>query len=597
MANSTHGNSLWKVLGLYGAGSWVVLQVIDVLVQNSGLPSWVFNLALILLIIGLPVVGATAYLHGLGRQQDTESADGEARGTPTAPRQFFTWKNAIAGGVAAMALWGVLVTGWLFFGPGADTGAEGGDAASAVTDATAATDLRSVAVLPFATRSADEADEYFSEGMHDDVLTQLSKIDSLTVISRTSVMQYAGTTKSIPEIANELGVATILEGGIQRAGDRVRINVQLIEAATDRHLWAETYDEELTAANVFAIQSDLAKKIAGALQTTLSPDVAARIDARPTENTEALELYSRARYLILSGAGGTPQVQQARDLLEQAVELDPGYASAWAELGYVYLDLTRQAGIPVAEGQSLADEAISRALELEPDLAAGHSARSMYLTSLLLYEEAEDEALRALELNPGSAEEHRRYARLLLQLDRHDESVMQARRAVELNPLSIQARASLGDALWWAGDWEGTVTESRKLIEMAPNLAYAYYNLGYGHAMQDQSPEAIDAFRKAIDLDPEDPLNTVGLAWAWARAGQRDSAVAVLEGVPVEGSLIKEIAIVYGELGDLDTAYEYLYKAVEEDPGSIGTLPADHSADPLKADPRYPGLLARVGLE
>ena len=156
MANSTHGNSLWKVLGLYGAGSWIVLQVIDVLAQNSGLPSWVFNLALILLIIGLPVVGATAYLHGLGRQQDTESADGEARGTPTAPRQFFTWKNAIVGGVAAMALWGVLVTGWLFFGPGADTGAEGGDAASAVADAAAAADLRSVAVLPFATRAPFE---------------------------------------------------------------------------------------------------------------------------------------------------------------------------------------------------------------------------------------------------------------------------------------------------------------------------------------------------------------------------------------------------------------------------------------------------------
>ena len=186
---------------------------------------------------------------------------------------------------------------------------------------------------------------------------------------------------------------------------------------------------------------------------------------------------------------------------------------------------------------------------------------------------------------------------LLLQLDRHDESVQQARRAVELDPLSIQARASLGDAMWWAGDWEGTVTESRKLIEMAPNLAYAYYNLGYGHAMQDRSPEAIDAFRKAVALDPDDPLNIVGLAWAWARAGQRDSAVAVLEGVPAEGSLIKEIAIVYGELGELDTAYEYLYRAVEEDPGSIGTLLTDHSADPLKADPRYPDLLARVGLE
>jgi TolB-like protein/Flp pilus assembly protein TadD len=596
MSGSGHKSTLWKALGLYGAGSWVVLQVVDVLAQNAGLPPWVFSFALVLLIIGLPIVGVTSYLHGFGSRAEAASSAAGVRGDASGSRGLFTWRNALTGGLAAMALWGILVTGWMFLGPGASRGESGAGGSAAGADAASAPDLRSVAVLPFATRSADEADEYFSEGMHDDVLTQLSKIDSLTVISRTSVMQYAGTTKSIPEIANELGVATILEGGIQRSGDRVRINVQLIEAATDKHLWAETYDEELTAANVFAIQSDLAKKIAGALKTTLSPAVAARIDARPTENTEALELYSRARYLILSAAGVT-QEMQARDLLEQAVELDPGYARAWAALGSLYLSLKADGHIPVAEGTSLADEAISRALELEPDLASAHSARSLYLTDQLRYEEAEEESLRALELNPGSSEEHRRYARLLLQLDRHDESVQQARRAVELDPLSIQSRASLGDAMWWAGDWEGTVTESIKLIEMAPNNAYAYYNLGYGHAMQGYHDEAIEAFRKSVELDPSDPQSKTGLAWAWALVGERDSALAVLEDVPAEASLIKEIAIVYGELGDLDTAYEYLYLAVEEDPGSIGTLRTDHSADPLKADPRYPELLARVGLE
>jgi TolB-like protein/cytochrome c-type biogenesis protein CcmH/NrfG len=598
MTNSTHKSSLWKVLGLYGAGSWVVLQVVDVLTQNSGLPSWVFNLALILLIIGLPVVGATAYLHGLGGdRKGVADAEAGERGTPSAPRQFFTWKNAIGGGVGALALWGILVTGWLFFGPGAGRGQADGETSG---DAEASSvDLRSVAVLPFTTRAreGDEDAVIFSDGIHDDVLTQLAKINSLTVISRTSVMQYAGTTKPIPEIAAELGVATILEGGVQRSGDRVRLNVQLIEASTDKHLWAETYDEELTAANVFAIQSDLAKKIASALQTTLTAEETARIDSRPTENTEALELYSRARYLMLSGTGRGESLRQAQSLLEQAVELDPGYARAWAQLGSVYMALKDQGLLPAAEGLRLADEAVDRALELDPNLAEGHSARAQYLLGELRYEEAEEESLRSLELNPGSAEEHRRYSRLLTQLDRHDEAVREARRAVELDPLSVTARATLGDAMWWAGDWEGTVTESQKLIEMAPDLAYAYYNLGYGYAMQDMNEEAIEAFRKAVELDPTDPLNSLGLAWSWARADQRDSALAVLADVPQEGSLIKEIAIVYGELGDLDTAYDYLYRAAEVDPGSIGTLVVDHSADPLKADPRYPDLLRRVGLE
>jgi len=595
----THKSTLWKALGLYAAGSWVVLQVVDVLAQNAGLPPWVFSLALILLIIGLPIVGVTAYLNGVGkRSPDSGAAAAAVRGTPSAPRQMFTWRNAITGGLAAMALWGVLVTGWMLLGPGRAERASG-DTVGAVasTDTSPARDLRSVAVLPFATRSEDKQDEYFSEGMHDDILTQLSKIDSLTVISRTSVMQYAGTTKSIPEIASELGVATILEGGIQRAGNRVRVNVQLIEAATDRHLWAETYDEELTAANVFAIQSDLAKQIAGALQARLSPEEEARIEAHPTESTEALDLYSRARYVIFSAAARGEALNQARDLLIEAVELDPGYARAWSLLASVYLTMGAQGLLPDEESGRLAENAVSRALEIDPDLSDAHSARALWLTRELRYEEAEAENLRALELNPGSAEDHRRYARLLLQLNRNDEAVREARRAVELDPLSPNARASLGDAMWWAGDWQGTITESRKLIEMAPNLAYAYYNLGYGLAMQGQNQEAIAAFRKARDLDPTDSLNELGLAWAWAKAGQRDSALAVLADIPQEAALLKEFAIVYGELGDLDKAFELLDRAAEEAPGSIGALQSDHSADPLKADPRYRKLLAKVGLE
>ncbi len=603
MTHRSHRHTFWKVIGFYAAGSWLVLQVIDVLAQNIGLPHWVFNLALALLIIGLPIIGATAYLQGLGGREASGAAEGsrdpadkgEGLAGSRATLEFFTWRNAIAGGVAAMALWGVLVTGWMFlgFGParGAGRDADGGELTASVPA------LRSVAVLPFATRSEDRQDEYFSEGMHDDVLTQLSKIDSLTVISRTSVMQYAGTTKSIPEIAAELGVATILEGGIQRAGDRVRVNVQLIEAATDRHLWAETYDEELTAANVFAIQSDLAKKIAGALQATLSPEERARIESRPTESLEALDLYSRARYVILSGAGRGDALAQSRDLLLQAVKLDSEYARAWALLGYVYLYLRDQGSLPGEEGRRLAEEAIDRALELDPDLSDAHSARAYWLTRELRYEEAESENLRALELNPGSAEEHRRYARLLLQLDRSDEAVREARRAVELDPLSVNARASLGDAMWWAGDWEGTVTESRKLIEMSPDLAYAYYNLGYGLAMLGQDDEAIEQFSTARALDRSDPLNSLGLAWAWAKAERRDSSLAVLAEIPQEPALLKEFAIVYGELGDLDTAYELLDRAAEEDPGSIGMLRSDHSADPLKADPRFTELLRRVGLE
>lgn len=601
MENSTHGNTLWKVLGLYGAGSWVVLQVIDVLAQNAGLPTWIFTLALILLIIGLPIVGATAYLNGIGRKgEDPVGAAAGDRGTPSAPRQFFTWKNALGGGVAAMALWGILVTGWLFIGPGASRGVDGASNASLSSDA-AALDLRSVAVLPFTTRAreGDEDAVIFADGMHDDVLTQLSKIDSLTVISRTSVMQYAGTTKPIPEIAGELGVATILEGGIQRSGDRVRVNVQLIEASTDKHLWAETYDEELTAASVFAIQSDLAKKIARALRTTLAPEIEARIDVRPTESLEAYDLYSRGQYVYWGVRGDTREgMEEARDLYQAAVDADSGYAAAWVGLADVYQNLPRFGAYSVAEGNAMAWEAVERALALDPDLAEAHSRRGLLLwNDKGLPDEAEKALLRALELNPSSAVTHIRYGSLLNSLGRSDEAVRQTRRAVELDPMVVRWRVALSDQLFYAGEYEESIAEAKRVIDMEPDAAIAYYSMGYSHAMRGQHVEAVGAFRKARDLAPSDDQMATALAWGWALAGERDSALAALEGVPEEGSNLKEIAIVYGTLGDLDAAFEYVDRLVEEAPGVMRQFAPDPTADPLKSDPRYQQALDRAGVE
>ena len=286
----------------------------------------------------------------------------------------------------------------------------------------------------------------FADGMHDDVLTQLSKIDSLTVISRTSVMQYAATTKPIPEIARELGVATILEGGIQRSGDRVRVNVQLIEASSDRHLWAETYDQEMTAANVFAIQSDLAKKIARALKATLTPETEARIDAKPTESLEAYDLYSRGQYVYWGIRGNSTEgMLEALDLYEAALAADSNYAAAWVGVADVYHNLANRGQHSPDEAHAIAWDAVDRALAIDPDLAEAHSRRGLLL---LLdqgqVEEAEQAMLRSLELNPGSAVMHVRYGGLLNELGRLDEAVRQARRAVELDPMVVRWRAGAG---------------------------------------------------------------------------------------------------------------------------------------------------------
>ena len=595
-----HRRSLWQVLGIYAVGAWVALQVVDVLGQNFGLPEWFPAFALALIVIGLPIVLATAVVQEgtrgpeasgepVGGGQESPSAASPVQGSSDST--IFTWKNAILGGVGAFALWGVVAAGWMLIGPGAGSS----DAEPGSVEATR--DLRSVAVLPFATRTTSEEDEYFAEGMHDDLLTQLAKIDSLKVISRTSVMEYKGVNRNIREIAAELGVATVVEGGVQRSGDRVRVNVQLIDASTDRHLWAETYDEELTAANVFAIQSDLAKKIALALQATLTPEVAERIEERPTESLEAYDLYVRGRFIFDNRGSTRDGVEAAADLYQQATVVDPNYALAYTGLANTYLQLFNLGYLSESEALPEARAVLERALELDPDLAEGRILRAQLLRLDLRPEDAEREIRRVLELNPGNAQAHSLYSQVLLTLGHPEESVLEARRSVQLDPLSVALRRALVARLAWVGDYDGTIDESGKLLELEPAEADAHYYAGMAHTIKGQSGHAIESFRRAIELNPDDPYYPAGLAWAYATAGDREQSLEYIQQAETAGVPLKEIGLVYGALGDLDQAFDYLERALETEPGTLAGISADPSADPLRADPRWDELMEKMARE
>jgi TolB-like protein/Tfp pilus assembly protein PilF len=598
-----HRRSLWQVLGIYALGAWVALQVVDVLAQNFGLPEWFPAFALGLIVIGLPIVLATAFVQvGVHGSEPSGEPVAGANTPPVAVpsaessgRSFLTWKNAILGGVGAFALWGVLAAGWMLLGPGAGSGAA--ETGSTADGAAATRDLRSVAVLPFATRTTSEEDEYFAEGMHDDLLTQLAKIDSLKVISRTSVMEYKGVNRNIREIADELDVATVVEGGVQRSGDRVRVNVQLIDASTDQHLWAETYDEELTAANVFAIQSDLAKKIAVALEATLTPEVAERIEERPTESLEAYDLYVRGRFILDNRGSTRDGVEAAADLYRQAIAADPTYALAHAGLATAYLQLFNLGYLSEGDALPPASAAVEQALALNPDLAEGRLLRAQLLRLELRPGESNREVLRVLELNPGSAQAHAQYSAILLDLGRPVEAVLEARRAVQLDPLSVGLRRTLVARLAWVRDYDGTIEESRKLLELEPNEADAHYYAGMAHTIKGQSESAIESFRHAIELNPDDPYYPAGLAWAYARAGDRAQALEYLGQAETAGVPLKEVGLVYGALGDLDLAFEYLERGYETEPGTLAGIGADPSADPLRGDPRWQALMDRMARE
>lgn len=595
LIHEIHRRSLWQVLGIYLVGAWIGYEVIQGLTEGLGLPHWFPGLAVVLFIIGLPIVLATAFVQeGVGSREPRPAGDAghDEPSRQSSTTSLLTWKNAIGGGILAFALWGVVAAGWLLLGRG-DRSAEPLSVAEA-----SILDLRSIAVLPFASVRTDEESQAFVMGVHDDLLTQLAKIDSLLVISRTSVMQYRDTEATIPEIADELGVATVLEGGVDRAGDRVRVNVQLIDARTDTHLWAETYDHELTAANVFAIRTDLAKNIAAALQTTLTPDVEERIAGRPTESLEAYDLYSRAHYLASKGSVRREDFVRAVELYGQAIDLDPDFAEAYAGLAAAHLSLNARGYVSEEQALSAAEAAARRAVELDDELAAAHLARGWYLATEVRLDETEREYKRAIELAPGDAVAHAAYSGLLLTLKRFDESVAEARRSIELDPLSTQHRRNLVAKLMFARRYREAITAAEALIEMEPENADAHYFKGVSLALSGDYEAGLADLRRAIELNPADPYYPAALAYIHAAAGQREEAIAILEASGTPGTPeipLKEVAIVYGKLGELDLAFEYLDRALAEERSSLFYLDADPSAEALHSDPRWDDFLRELG--
>ena len=585
-----HRRSLWQVLGIYLVCSWVVIQVVDVLADNMSLPPWTFPFAVILLLIGLPIVLATAFVQeGIGARGAGESAPSPATaaGDPENGRarthRFLTWRNAVLGGILAFALWGVVAAGWLVMG-----GSSGRPVAGAGEE------NHSIAVLPFTSVQKDEDSQAFVTGIHDDLLTQLSKIDSLTVISRTSVMKYRDTQIGIPEIARELGVATVLEGGVQRSGSRVRVNVQLIEAETDKHLWAETYDEQLTAANIFEIQSDLARKIAGALRTRLTPETRARIEARPTESLEAYDLVSRARFVINSRGATRDGLQAAGRLYQAAIVADSAYAPAHLGLVRVLYELWNLGYLTESEALPQSWAGLEKAVSLDPNLADAHAVRGTLLRLTGKLEDAERAFRRALELNPGSVAAHSGYSAVLLEMGRAEDALREARRAVQLDPQSAAARRSLLARLVFVHQYGEAIEESNHLLEMKPDEADAYYYAAIAWTGRGDHKRAEENYRKAIDLNPADPYYPAGLAWSYARAGNRPAALEALQLAEKLEVPLKESALVYAALGDLDRAFDYLDRAFRTEPASLYSLIVDPGSEPLRKDPRWNALMRKL---
>lgn len=511
---------VFRVMAVYGAVAFVVLQVADIAFEPLGLPEWAMTLVLMLAILGFPVAVVLAWAFeqtpdGIRRTESAAPEEIEAIVAEPASRR---WPH----GIAALVGVGLLVGGawWM----GARSGASGADAAGAT---------QSIAVLPLTTRTlvgaGAEADPVviFADGMHDDLLTQLSRIGDLRVTSRTSVEQFRDTNLDIRDIAGQLGVRYVIEGAVDQVGDKIRVNVQLIDATSDGHVWAQTYDHTMTLDNLFTIRDDLTRRIAGSLRATLSPAVEAKIDERPTDDPEAFELYTRGRHLYDRGA--RPDLESAVELFERATALDPDFASAHAALAGAHLRLAWFGFVPVSRAVPVARASVDRALALDPDHAEALTWQAQLDVNEGRMERARQTLERTLELNPSHANARATLSNLFGTEGYEYRALEEMEQAAELDPLAADIGVELVRALDGVGRNREAVEQAATVLELHPDYEPAADALAQALLAVGRVDEAVETLEQALRRNPGSIFAQESLAWTLLQTGRRDEALAQIE--------------------------------------------------------------------
>jgi TolB-like protein/DNA-binding winged helix-turn-helix (wHTH) protein/Flp pilus assembly protein TadD len=461
----------------------------------------------------------------------------------------------------------------------------------------ASTGIRSIAVLPWDSLSGDASQDYFADGMTDELITELGQISSLRVISRTSVMRYKHAHESLPQIARELKVDAIVEGTILRSGDRVRITAQLIEASADRHLWAENYEGDLR--DTLALQNKVARTVAEKIRINLTPREKTVLTNAPVVNPGAYEAYLKGRYFWNKRTAES--LGKAKEYFADATTKDPTYARAYSGLAdtYALLGDWEYAAMPAREALPKAKAAAMKALELDNALGEAHISLAFLSDGFDWdWDSADREFRRGIELNPSYATGHHWYAWHLILRGRNTEAITEMRKAQNLDPLSLIINADLAELLLIAHSYDESIQQSRKTIDMEPGFALAHNQLAQAYLQKQIIDPAIAELQQAIQLSGGSVACTANLARAYAAAGRRTEAERLLRDLKKHSTAVHsnaaEISIIYAALGDKDKAMTWLEKSYDErfNPGLL----LRPGFDPLRQDPRFRDLLRRVGL-
>ena len=457
--------------------------------------------------------------------------------------------------------------------------------------------IRSLAVLPLESLSNDASQDYFADGMTDELISDLGQISALRVISRTSVMAYKRTNKPLPQIARELNVDAVVEGTVLHSGDQVRITAQLIEASSDKHLWSQSYEGELR--DTLALQNQVARAVADQIRINLNAQERTALKSVRVVNPQAYESYLKGRYFWNKRTADALRVALA--YFNQAIDEDPKYAEPYSGLAdtYALLGDWQYAAMTPKEALPKAKAAAIKALELDSTLGEAHNSLAFCLDGFDWdFDSAGKEFRRAIELNPGYATAHHWYAWHLSLVGQNEEAIVEMKKAEGLDPLSIIINADLAELLVLAHYYDESIRQSRKTIEMDPAFALAHNQLGQAYLQKQMPHEAITELQKAVQLSAGSPTCIANLARAYAASGKKSEAVKLLSDLKKRSnasySHASEIAVVYAALDDKAQAMNWIEKGYQErfNPGVL----LRPGFDPLRSDPRFQDLLRRIGL-
>jgi len=570
--------NVYKVAVAYAVVGWLIAQIATQIFPFLEIPNWVVRLVIVLIAIGFPIALVIAWAfeatpEGIKRTEVADATHQHSRGR--------TWIYIVIIGAAISVA--------LFF--------LGRYTAGTPRQSEAATALpaKSIAVLPFDNLSRDPDNAFFAEGVQDEILTRLAKVADLKVIARTSTQKFKSAPENLPDIAKQLGALNILEGSVQKVNDQVRVNVQLINALTNTHLWAEIYDRKLT--DIFAVESDIAKTIADTLQVRLTGSEKTAIAKEPTANTEAYELYHKGRSLWEKRSGDN--IPKAIAFYKKALERDPNYALAYAGLASAYIILPFWAGADRLDAYSKAEDAALKALHLDSNLAEAHLALGKVYFWKIDLAASLREYQRATELKPNDAGAHHWLGNdALAALGRFEEAIAEVKHAVELDPLSPVINTDLGTTFYYAHRYDESARQLRKTLEIDPTFFYAHFNLGIALQAKGDLSGAISEYEKAKQLSDNTFVSTL-CAQAKAHAGDKDAALRMLSDLD-KISQSREVlgyyrALLYLSLNNRDEALHWLEQGLKERDGAdISWINVDPLLDSLHGDSRFEALVQKV---